>query len=85
MQENFLKVCWCITGLDDLVCCVCRLHFLYWMLLMASLTCALVLAASQVDPRRYSQDVDVFRGICEGLSLLLLVLATLSEIYLIFV
>ena len=39
---------------------------------MATLTCALVLAARKQDPRLYDEPVDIFRGICEGLAVLLI-------------
>ena len=35
---------------------------------MAILTCALILAAHKLDPRQYDTPVDIFRGICEGVS-----------------
>ncbi len=61
-----------------------RLYFLHWVLLMSALACALVLAASREDPRVYDQPLDVFRGCCEGLSILLLTLAVVSEVYNVF-
>ncbi len=51
---------------------------------MSTLACALVLAASREDPRVYDQPLDVFRGCCEGLSILLLTLAVVCEVYNVF-
>ena len=45
-----------------------------------SLTCALVLAAEKRDPRQYDAPVDVFRGICEGFTLLTVVYNGLAEL-----
>ena len=50
----------------------CRLNFFYFLAVMATLTCALVLAARKPNPRQYSEPVDIFRGICEGLTILLI-------------
>lgn len=46
------------------------LQFVTYLAVMACLTCALVLAAKKTDPRRYDEPVDIFRGICEAISLL---------------
>ena len=39
---------------------------------MLSLTGALVLAARKEDPREYDDIEDIFRGVCEGISLILI-------------
>ena len=59
----------------------CRLHFLYHAASLVTLTCALVLAAGKRDPRSYDQPVDVFRGCCEALALLLIVAKGIFEIH----
>ena len=47
---------------------------------MASLTCALVLAAKKPDPRKYDKPVDIFRGLCEACILLIAAYATIAEL-----
>ena len=56
------------------------LQFIYFLVLMTSLTCALVLAAQVPDPRRYDRPVDVFRGVCEGIFLLITTYNSLAEL-----
>ncbi len=46
------------------------LQFLYFLFVMTVLTCSLVLAARKPDPRVYDTLLDVFRGVCEGLSII---------------
>ena len=48
-------------------------------MLMATLTAALVLAAKKMDPRMYNKPEDVFRGICEGLTFLMVSYNGISE------
>ena len=57
-----------------------RLSFFYFLAVMATLTCALVLAARKQDPRQYNEPVDIFRGICEGLAILLIGYYGISEL-----
>ena len=45
------------------------------------LTLALVLAARKQDPRDYDEGVDVFRGICEALLLIVTMYTLLIEVY----
>lgn len=52
---------------------------------MAALSTALVLAAMKNDPTAYDQPVDIFRAMCEGLTLLLITLSLLKDILLIIV
>ena len=55
-------------------------QFIYFLVLMTSLTCALVLAAQVPDPRRYDRPVDAFRGVCEGIFLLITTYNSLAEL-----
>ena len=55
--------------------------FLYWFLVKGFLTVALVLAALKKDPHYYNHSpLDIFRGICEGITLLLITLSLLVQI-----
>ena len=56
------------------------LQFAYFLTFLACLTCALVLAAGMRDPRLYDSPVDVFRGICEAITLVTVGYNGLSEI-----
>ncbi len=60
-------------------------HFLYWALTMITISAALIIAATQRDPEVYTEPVDVFRGLCEGLAILLVTASALTEIYHIYV
>ena len=52
---------------------------------MGFLTTALVLAALEKDPRHYSCSfLDIFRGICEGITLLLITISLLVEFHTIY-
>ena len=48
------------------------------------LTLALGIAArpSLVDPRHYQHGLDIFRGVCEGITLLIVLINILTEVYL---
>lgn len=51
---------------------------------MGFLTTALVLAAQVKDPRHYNRNfLDIFRGISEGLTLLLITILVFEEFYII--
>lgn len=52
---------------------------------MAVISAALILAAIKSDPTVYKQPVDIFRAVCEGLTLLLITFSLLSDILLIIV
>ena len=48
---------------------------------MGFLTTALVLAALKKDPRSYKNNsLDIFRGMCEGITLFFIALALLAEL-----
>ena len=59
---------------------ILRLQFCYFLIVMATLTSALVLAARKQDPRLYNKPVDIFRGLCEVIAALLLGYYGISEI-----
>ena len=72
-----------LSSIHILLWCVLifyRLSFFYFLAVMATLTCALVLAARKQDPRQYNEPVDIFRGICEGLAALLIGYYGISEL-----
>ncbi len=48
---------------------------------MVAISAALIIAAEEPDPHLYDQPVDIFRGVCEGLAILLVTAASLVEIY----
>ena len=48
---------------------------------MVAISTALTIAAEQPNPHLYDQPVDIFRGICEGLAILLVTATSLTEIY----
>ncbi len=56
-------------------------HFFYWAITMVAISTALTIAAEQPNPHLYDQPVDIFRGICEGLAILLVTATSLTEIY----
>ena len=58
----------------------CRLHVVYFFIIMACLTCALVLAAKKKDPRKYDEHYDIFRGCCEALSFFMIAYNGVAEI-----
>ena len=45
------------------------------------MTVALVLAARKQDPRDYDEGVDVFRGICESVLLIITIYNFATEVY----
>lgn len=49
-----------------------RIEFLLYMVQVLFLTLAVVLAARKSDPRQYNEPVDVFRGLCEAISVLII-------------
>ncbi|XP_064402015.1 uncharacterized protein LOC135347851 isoform X1 [Halichondria panicea] len=57
------------------------IHFFYWAITMVAISTALTIAAEQPNPHLYDQPVDIFRGICEGLAILLVTATSLTEIY----
>ena len=57
-----------------------RLQFCCFLIVMATLTSALVLAARKQDPRQYNEPVDIFRGLCEAIAALLLGYYGISEL-----
>ena len=59
---------------------ISSIQFAYFLTFLASLTCALVLAAEKPDPRKYDTPVDVFRGLCEAFALLTVGYTTLGEL-----
>ena len=58
----------------------CSLQFLYFLFVMLTLTCALVLAAKKLDPRMYDEPIDILRGICEGSVLIAIGYNGISEL-----
>ena len=59
-----------------------RASFFYWFALMGFLTTALVLAVLEKDPRQYKYSpFDIVRGICEGMSLLLITLSLAIKVH----
>ena len=48
---------------------------------MASISVALIAAAMNDNPRMYDEPVDIFRGVCEGITLLLVTLSFVTELY----
>ncbi|XP_064402133.1 uncharacterized protein LOC135347927 [Halichondria panicea] len=56
-------------------------HFFYWAITMVAISAALIIAAEEPDPHLYDQPVDIFRGVCEGLAILLVTAASLVEVY----
>ena len=60
--------------------CIFSGQFVYFLLFLTCLTFALVLAAEKIDPRLYDTPFDVFRGICEGFTLLSVLYNGFSEI-----
>ena len=65
-----------------IVCrCAYSAHFMYWAVTMIAISSALIIAATQPDPHVYTEPVDIFRGLCEGLAILLVTAATINEIY----
>lgn len=56
-------------------------HFFYWAITMIAISSALIIAATQPDPHVYDEPVDIFRGLCEGLAILLITAAAINEIY----
>ena len=48
---------------------------------MASISVALIVAAMEQHPELYDEPVDIFRGVCEGITLLLVTLSFLTELY----
>ena len=48
---------------------------------MLVLSCALLLAAYEQHPNEYDDPVDIFRGVCEGATLVMLILSTMTELY----
>lgn len=45
------------------------------------MTSALVLAARKQDPYLYNEDIDIFRGICEGLLFLCVMYNIFREVF----
>ncbi len=56
-------------------------HFFYWAITMVAISAALIIAAEESDPHVYDHPVDIFRGVCEGLAILLVGAASLTEVY----
>ena len=48
---------------------------------MTAITVALVLAASEPDPENYNHPLDGFRAVCEAVAILLLIVASVTELY----
>ena len=44
------------------------------------MTCALVLAAKKSDPRVYDTPLDIFRGMCEAVTLLTVAYNGIAEV-----
>ena len=62
-----------------------RLHFVYWMITMTAITVSLVLAASEPDPQNYNHPLDSFRVVCEAVAVFMVILASIKELYHIYV
>ena len=54
---------------------------MFFLIHTVILTVALVLAARKQDPHDYDEGVDVFRGICEALLLIVTMYTLLIEVY----
>ena len=55
-------------------------QFVFFLITVAVFTCALMLAAEKEDPRCYDSPVDVFRGICEGLVIIVTIYNAVAEL-----
>jgi len=58
-----------------------RIQFIFFLFHSTVMTLALVLAARKQDPRDYDEGIDIFRGICEALFLLVTLYTMLIECY----
>lgn len=56
------------------------IEFVLYLVLGLFLTPAIVLAANKSDPRQYNKLLDVFRGICEGVSILVILITGVIEL-----
>ena len=61
--------------------CPFRNQFLFFLVHSLVMTLALVLAARKQDPRDYDEGVDVFRGICESVLLIITIYNFATEVY----
>ena len=60
---------------------LCRIRFILFIIHTVIMTSALVLAARKSDPRHYSTNVDIFRGMCEAAELICTLYNILRELY----
>lgn len=65
------------------VCCPYRLQFLYYLLQMLVLTCALAIAArpdlTKAKINHYCEPINHFRGFCEGLLVIMMLTKVVEE------
>ena len=59
----------------------CRRWFIQYIIYTAIMTTALVLAARKTDPHEYDEGVDKFRGICEALMFLAIMVNLFGEVH----
>lgn len=58
-----------------------RNQFIFFLFHSVVMTLALVLAARKQDPRDYDEGIDIFRGICEAILLIVTLYTMFIEIY----
>ena len=56
------------------------LEFSLYLVQGVFLTLAIVLAARKSDPRQYDEPLDMFRGVCEAISMLIILYNGVSEL-----
>ena len=83
------EICQTRIQVSDVLCtisllelsCVHRLQGIFYISKVIFMTLALVLAARKTDPFNYDKGIDVFRGICEAFTFLIILWHFASEMF----